>query len=135
MSSNIHSHQHLVEPFPRGWGPTPKFGAHAENGVPSPQIFHSDRPLSSVQFACCQEEFQLTTSPILVRAYSMRIPPRSLDGRTTPCSLCIASVARTISSCVEKKHKIITTSQCETETETTVVNADNDLNATVYVAP
>ena len=33
MASNIHSHQHLM-------GPALMAGAHTENGVPSPQIFH-----------------------------------------------------------------------------------------------
>ena len=34
MASNIHSHQHLMGPALMAEG------AHAENGVPSPQIFH-----------------------------------------------------------------------------------------------
>ena len=39
MASNIHSHQHLMDPALMV-GPALMAGAHAENGVLSPHIFH-----------------------------------------------------------------------------------------------
>jgi len=40
MASNIHSHQHLMGPALMAGVPHQNLGAYAENGVPSPEIFH-----------------------------------------------------------------------------------------------